>query len=158
MSGFSSHSGSSASAVYSSSVIDRFEYWHETMKSSRPSLQSARTTRAGMILPERVDNSSMASGLGIAGTWIIFLNRMFAWSSGYPFSSSARTFMFGTRRLTSTSLDIYRHPGPDAARRPAANSPQLRGLVFEVGGEGAEARRVDRCSRPGILLEACCNT
>ena len=50
MSGFNSHSGSSASAPYSSAVIDRSAYWHDSTKSSRLSCQSARTTLAGSDL------------------------------------------------------------------------------------------------------------
>ena len=59
MSGFSSHSGSSASAPYSSGVIERSAYWHDSTNSSRLSCQSARTTRAGSVF--RTASSAGAS-------------------------------------------------------------------------------------------------
>lgn len=94
-------------APYSSAEIDRFEYWQATMKRPRSSLQSARTTLASKLRPELV-SVNMSFGFGTPGTVSILLKRTMLWSIGYPLSSRARTFMFGTLRLISTStLLVY---------------------------------------------------
>jgi len=72
----SSHAGSSASALYSSVVIERFAYWQETMNMPRPSFQSERTTLAWIVRPEAVSSSIGASGFGIRSTSSTFLKRM----------------------------------------------------------------------------------
>ena len=38
-----------------------------------------------------------------------FLNRIDEWSMGYPFASSARTFMLGTRSRTSALIWVFSH-------------------------------------------------
>src|SRR3954469_258520 len=107
----SSHSESFDKASYSSAEIERFAYWQARTKSARDSSISTPVTAAAIVWPETVINSSLSPTWGNCGISITFLKRIELWSIGYPFASTARTFMFGTLRRTSARIASSLHGG-----------------------------------------------
>src|SRR6476469_4856850 len=89
--------------------MERSAYRQDSTNRPRGSSSSVCDTTAGSVRPALVVNSRASPTRGNRGISINFLKRIDEWSIGYPFASRARTFMLGTRNLTSARISSFSH-------------------------------------------------